>query len=193
MSLEKIQQVIIEEAQQEVEKIVKEAEGKVRQVREAAKKEAEENYQRNLKELKLAITNKEERYITESQVETGKAVLQLKNQLIDEVFEKVKHSLLRLNDKDYLEFINRYLVLNLTPDINTVIIDERDKKRITKLWLDNCTRNINSEIRINIVTSPDIEGGFILKGEKVEIECTLNQLIQDKKEELKPRVSKVLF
>lgn len=194
MSLEKIRKKILEEAKAEAGQIIREAEEKAGLAREEARRNAEARYKAEIENTKAALAFEEERVLTEYKANTSAEVLRLKNQLIDEVFDKAIERIVKLEDKKYLEIIARYLVENLTLGVGTLIIGQKDHGRITQDWVNTLLKKADKEdLRLKIVTSPDIQGGFILQGEKAEIDCSLRQIIIDKKEELKPEISRVLF
>lgn len=194
MSLEKIRQKIVEEAEEEAGRIIKDAEKRGRMAKEEAKRAAEERYKREIEDEKAALVLAEERACIKYKADMNAEVLRLKNQLIDEIFDKAVEKISKLENTKYLEVIARYFSENLISGVDTLVISQKDKERVTEKWVDTILEKIHKgDFQLKIVTSPDIQGGFILKGEKAEIDCSLEQIIADKKEELKPEISRVLF
>ena len=194
MSLEKIRQKIIEESEGEAGRIVKEAEEEIRTAKEDAKRAAEERYKREMEEEKAALALEEERVRIKYKADMNAEVLRLKNQLISEVFDKAVERISKMENAKYLEIIGQYLSKNLISGVDALIISQKDRGRITEKWVDSLLKKMHKDnFRLKIVTSGDIQGGFILKGEKAEIDCSLEQIIADKKEELKSEISRVLF
>ncbi|MCL6583290.1 MAG: V-type ATP synthase subunit E [bacterium] len=194
MSLEKIRQKILEEAEGEAGRIIKEAEERAAALRQEAEKIAKARFEEEIENEKKTLALEEERIISEYRATTSAEVLRLKNQLIDEVFDRAIERILKLEDKKYLEIIAHYLSKNLCPGVDTLIISQRDQQRISRQWIESMLKKMQkNDLKIKIVTSPEIEGGFILRGEKAEIDCSLRQIIADKKEELTPAISRVLF
>lgn len=194
MSLEKIRQKILEEAEGEAGRIIKEAEERAAALRQEAEKIAKARFEEEIENEKKTLALEEERIISEYRATTSAEVLRLKNQLIDEVFDRAIERILKLEDKKYLEIIAHYLSKNLCPGVDTLIISQRDQQKISRQWIETMLKKMQkNDLKIKIVTSPEIEGGFILRGEKAEIDCSLRQIIADKKEELTPAISRVLF
>jgi len=193
MSLEKIKERILQEAREEAARIISDADGKVRAAEQETRKAADAHYRSELESGKTALLREEERFVMSCKAETSAEALRLKNQLIDEVFQKAVQEILRLDDKRYLDFIERRIAGNLTQGMDSIVISRRDTKRITKEWLDTVLKKADKGGHLTIVASDGIQGGFILKGPKAEIDCSLAQLLSDKKEELKPDVSRALF
>jgi len=194
VSLEKIRQKIVEEAEEEAGRIIKDAEKRGRMAKEEAKRAAEERYKREIEDEKAALVLAEERACIKYKADMNAEVLRLKNQLIDEIFDKAVEKISKLENTKYLEVIARYFSENLISGVDTLVISQKDKERVTEKWVDTILEKIHKgDFQLKIVTSPDIQGGFILKGEKAEIDCSLEQIIADKKEELKPEISRVLF
>ena len=194
MSLEKIGQKIVEEAEEEAGRIIKDAEERARLLKEEAKRASEERYRREIEDEKAALALEEERVRIKYKADMNAGVLRLKNRLIDEVFDKAVERISKSENAKYLEMIAHYLSENLISGVDTLIISQKDKERITEKWVDTLLQKIHKgDFQLKILTSHDIQGGFILKGEKIEIDCSLGQIIADKKEELKPEISRVLF
>jgi len=194
VSLEKIRQKILEEAEGEAGRIIKEAEERAAALRQEAEKIAKARFEEEIENEKKTLALEEERIISEYRATTSAEVLRLKNQLIDEVFDRAIERILKLEDKKYLEIIAHYLSKNLCPGVDTLIISQRDQQKISRQWIETMLKKMQkNDLKIKIVTSPEIEGGFILRGEKAEIDCSLRQIIADKKEELTPAISRVLF
>lgn len=193
MSLEKIKTKILEEAKEDAAKIIKEAEGRLRSAKEEAQKAANERYTKEIENEKVALTFEEDRYLLESKANIQAEVLRLKNQCIDEIFHLALENIGRLNEKEYLGMIAGYLSLNLSPDIDTLVIGQNDARIITSEWVRGLLKDLQKGIELKILTSKEINKGFILKGDKVEINCSLEQILLDKKEDLKPQIYRVLF
>lgn len=193
MSLEKIKERILQEAREEAARIVRDAGEKVESAVRAARDAAEGRFKSASEAEKAALLNEEERFTMACKAETNAEVLRLKNQCIDEVFLNAIQEITRLDDRRYLDFIAKLITRNFTKGVDTIVISQRDRNRITKEWLDVLLKKSNREGRLTISTSQEIQGGVILKGPKAEIDCSLEQLLSDKKEELKPEVSKILF
>jgi V/A-type H+-transporting ATPase subunit E len=197
MSLEKIKKSILEEAKKEADHIFHESQRKKASVQAEAEENAQKEYQKRIEEEKDTLARDEERFRLECRALTSSEILRLKNRLLDEVFEKAAEEIARLDDRRYHDFIAKYLQAHLSNIFHTIVIGPQDRKRISNDWISKIARSAKQPVKhnshFNIIISHDISGGFILKGDKIEIDCSLKQLLDDKKEELKLRISQALF
>ena len=191
-----------------VEKITKEAEAKADEIRLEAKKDLEkfEKETANLEEkIQQNILDKETSRInhimkrTESEYsqKARKIIIETKERLIDEVFEKIEKSLQNFNQKsEYREYI--YNGLRAAKDlINTdkvkILINDDDEKIISDVATEIKKKH---EIEF-IIEKPglDIIGGFILTDieERVRINYSIEYLLKVRRETIRTKISEILF
>ena len=70
--------------------------------------------------------------------------MQVKQQLIDEVFKKAKENLQKISDEDYLRLISDMLIKSVVTGNEEVIISKRDRRRISSDFLAKLMRNLKN-------------------------------------------------
>lgn len=179
-----------------IKKIKKETEEKIKEIKERSKKEIEkieEEYKKEIEKKKkeildLAKENEEKRIEScriQLSMETKNLLLKKKNEILDEVYNKVLEKLSSLNENDYLK-----LILNLLKDCpeNGEIIPAKGKEKI----IQKAILESRKKIRLSHQSLP-IKGGFIFTSEDLEIDNSFENLIKIIREKTEIEVAKILF
>lgn len=193
----KIKETILEEANQEKEKIINEAKTQAKEIEARYKSQADQILGSILEKAKKAAEEKKRRIISMAELENRKALLKVKQEIIDEVFEKAKKKLKALPDEQYRNLIADMLMRSTVTGNEEVIISESDRQRITPEFIQEINKKLKDigkegNLRISDV-SRDMIGGFILKSKDVEINSTFDSLIKMEREELETEIAKILF
>lgn len=194
MSLEKIKESIIKDALAEANKIREDYENKSRQLLSDEEKKIDCFLKENLDKMIRAKEENKERMIFNLKSELNTKILEEKNLLLKSLFNSVGDHIAHLEEKAYLQFIEDGLRKSFTKDFNEIIFNERDKKRLNQNFINNLLKKekFDGELKISEQTA-EISGGFILKGEKVILDMSIENTISKLKEDLESEVSKILF
>ena len=141
--IEKIKERILEEAREEKEKIIADAEAQAQEILRQHEQKAKEILDDMLDKAGKAAEEKKRRIISMAQLENRKALLQAKQQIIDEVFEKAKVALQSMPDEKYQNLIANLLKTSVLTGNEEVIISERDKNRITADFIQKVNKTIS--------------------------------------------------
>ncbi|MDI3481487.1 MAG: V/A-type H+/Na+-transporting ATPase subunit [Tepidanaerobacteraceae bacterium] len=195
--IEKIKERIIEEAQQkqrdmldkartEADKILKDATSQVEEI----KRQYQQKAQRLAEEEKRKI-------LSMAELEERKRLLAAKQQIIDDVFEKARQELENMPDDEYLNFMQAMILKTATSGDEEIIVNEKDKNRVTPEFLSNINEQLKKKgkigkLRFSSETRPII-GGFILKSREMEINSSFDAIIKSQREDLETEISKRLF
>lgn len=193
----KIKETILEEANQEKEKIINEAKTQAKEIEARYKSQADQILGSILEKAKKAAEEKKRRIISMAELENRKALLKVKQEIIDEVFEKAKEKIKALPDEQYRNLIADMLMRSTVTGNEEVIISETDRQRITPEFIQEINKKLKDigkegNLRISDVFR-DMIGGFILKSKDVEINSTFDSLIKMEREELETEIAKILF
>lgn len=169
-----------------VEEIVKEGEKKIADLRKHLLHEAEGKIKEE-RTSKLAI----------AQLDFRKALLTEKRRLLDETFNAAFEDIRNLGDEDYRKLFKK-LTLQVAEESNgKIFISNKDRKRITPSLIKEINEDLHKmgkSATLELAQEEvDIDGGFILKMGRIEINCSLSSLFKMMKEELESEVSGILF
>jgi len=195
--ISKIKERILEEAQEEKEKIIANANAQAKDIVKQYEQKAKEIRDDILDKAGKTAEEKKRRILSMVQLENRKALLQAKQQIIDEVFEKAKASLQKMPDEKYQNLIANMLISSDLTGNEEIIISEHDKNRITPDFIKKINNTLigmgkQGNLRIS-KTSGHMIGGFILKSQDLEINSTFDSLINMEREELETEIAKILF
>ena len=144
-----------------------------------------------------AAEEKKRRILSMAQLENRKALLQAKQQIIDEVFEKAKAKLKKMPDDKYRGLIAEMLKKSVITGNEEVVISGNDKDRISPEFLaeiNKTLKDLGKQGNLKISKTPgQMIGGFILKSEDLEVNNTFDSLINMEREELETEIAKILF
>ncbi|MDE1889280.1 MAG: V-type ATP synthase subunit E [Planctomycetota bacterium] len=191
MSIERIKNYIIENAQKEAEQIIKAAEGQFRNKIECAKLFLEKQYKEMLhtEEERLMEDMKSTLIIVKSDYKMK--LLEMKNSVIDNILERAMSRIQSLSDGDYLTLIGRWLADIPDHLEGELFFNARDLQRITNVFIENIDKKRQTKIALS--TNPiGIRGGFIVKTANYEIDCTLDTIVKNLRMTLIPKLSDML-
>jgi V/A-type H+-transporting ATPase subunit E len=185
MSVEAIVKRIIEEAEKEASKIRIEAEEKAKVLLEESEDKARTLKKEIIEKGKEEGEAERRRKIIEANMEGKKEILFEKRAILKELFTQSLAQLKKMDEREYLGLI-KSLLAN-APQEGEIIISTQDKSLTKKFWQD-----LNRE-NLKISFSEEVQGGFILKGSEVIVDCSFETLLKVLEEDLEPKVAKILF
>ncbi len=194
MSLEKIKEYILKDAQEEANKIKEEYENKSHQLLIEEEKKINLFLKENLDKIVREKEENKERMIFNLKSELNTKILQEKNLLLKSLFDLVLQHIANLEEKVYFQFFEETLKKTYSKEFNEIVLNERDKKRIKQNFIDNILKKekIEGTLKISDQTA-EISGGFILRGKKIMLDMSIDNTIFKLKEELEADVAKILF
>ncbi|HEA47160.1 MAG TPA: hypothetical protein ENH97_01975 [bacterium] len=188
MPLEKIIERIGEEFSLEIDKIKKETQDRVSEILKEAKEKAASIKDEILKKASLEGQRRRDRILTTANLEARRIVLEEKERLMEEAYKKALTKLESRGKKSYQDIIKKMLFRVAKSGSGEIIISKEDRKRITPSFIGS----INKDLKIS-KEERGISGGFILKRKKIEINNSFESLLRSKREELEPRLVRILF
>ena len=186
MALEDILSKIKEEADREIEQIL----SKAREERDKRLKEAEREINREkeqkIKRAKRDLENRKKAEIAKIRQEARKEVMQLKEKMIKECFDRALEKLKNLNGKDYeriVESLMRSIIKEIGKDCIIIPSRDEDAKMAKKLGLKVENRKIRSA------------GGFIARSKdgRITIDNRFESILKRKEREIRAKVGSILF
>lgn len=196
MALEDILRRIKEDACREAARIRKDAEEEAEKVLGEAKKETGSIREKILGDARASIQDEKKRILTMANLEARKKVLEKKQDLLEEAFQKALNHLGHLADEEYRETVKKML-LKATESGKEEVIVSPGEKRITPALLNEVNEELRSQGRPGeLKISPerkDFQGGFILKAGRKEVNNTFDSLFKERREELETEVAGILF
>jgi V/A-type H+-transporting ATPase subunit E len=197
MTIKDISEKIISDARIQADKIITQAEDNANNIIKKGKKETD-----NIKNIILYKYNQEaslrkSKILTEANLEAKKIILSEKQKIIEDVFNKASESILKLDDKDYLNIIKKMILDNIETGDETIFIDHSDQKKISESFIEDINKELKSkgekgELKLSTSYLP-IKGGVVIGSGKIRKNISLEFLLKKIREELEIQISKDLF
>ncbi|HDK25682.1 MAG TPA: hypothetical protein ENG48_01160 [Candidatus Atribacteria bacterium] len=197
MSIKDIKEKIISDAKNKANKIIEDANNKAKEIREKAKKESEDIKLKILNRINQEILLKKGKIITEANLAARKTILSTKQDIVEKTFNKALDKIIKLDDKQYLNFIKKIILNNIEKGDETIFISSLDKDRVTK----NFIKEINDELQTNgkqgklklSSTYLDIKGGVVISSDNIRKNSSLEIMFKNVREELGIKITQYLF
>lgn len=189
-------------------KIIKDAEVKKIEILNEASIKADEIVKKKIEEAnkkassileKAEIESKtiKERIISKTDLEVRNKKLLAKQQVIEKVFEEAKKRLKSMNSNEFDKFVkNSIMSLNIDGD-EEIIINVSDREKLPDKFLVELNKLLIAngklgKLKFNVKTH-EIDGGFIISKNGIEINNSFEELVNSLKYELEYEVGKILF
>lgn len=194
--IERICERILEDARAEATRITEEAQERARSLKDKKIEQTEKNNERLYKESMDKAQERKRRMLAVAELEMRKEILSVKQQMIDEAMEKVKHAIMIIPRDEYRRIVSNML-LESAQGTEEVFFSVADEGRLDQSLIDEVNgklldRGKQGELRL----SPErgsFDGGFILKSGGMEINNTFGAIIRMSRDHVESKVAEILF
>jgi V/A-type H+-transporting ATPase subunit E len=192
MSIENIIGKILAEAENESQRVLEEAGEKSRDILEKAEAQAEKIRKDSEVQAKEDASLLKSRRTSVAELEVRKMRLGAKQALISRCFDAALDQLANMEEAEYLEFLTS-AILATGADGGELLLNARDRKAIGE----KLVKKINGTGKAGTLTlaedTIDAKGGFVLRKGSVEMNSTLETMVNGIRESATPDVVKALF
>lgn len=192
-NLDNLTSKIIEDARKKSEDILNEAKLKETEIINKKKNEAEKLSENILEKAKIEGKSLFDRGISKAELQVRNEKLIAKQTVINRAFDEAINKLNDMKKDEFLAYVKnqiKSLPLNGEQDL---IVNAKDKEKITEEFINE----LNSEIKNATISlsneDRDINGGFILSKNGIEINCSFEDVINSLRYELENEVANTLF
>jgi len=194
--LDKILKVIEDEAQAKADEIINEAKKTADDILAAAKQEGEQQAALITQRLSNEINSIISRAESAANLLERKAILEAKQQIINEIISKARASLSKLSDDEYMEIVLKLVKRYAHNTRGEIVFSAVDKKRLPADFADRIKAALSDKAGAELVLSEknaDINGGFLLVYGDIEENCSFDALFEAVKDDLQDKVNSFLF
>lgn len=192
MSIEKITSKILGEAEEDRRVVLAEAQEKVDSILAQAKAEAE-SYLASEEAVGLDIKEKTiSRRKSVADIDSRKLILQKKQELIDECFQKAVEQLAAMEEDAYVEFLVS-LGKATGETEGQLIFNNKDKEVVGEKVCQKLNEAKEGAKFVLADETRNIKGGFIMQVGKVYINNTVEALVAENKDAMNSEVAAMLF
>ena len=187
MSLERIKDTIISDARKEVESIIENAKERLREMIVREKIKLEELLEEKYAKVSKKLEEDKNRELTSQRTNYKMKILDIKNNMIEDVFEKASDKFVS-NNEEYKRIMERWFQGINGP--GCIHVNSRDFVHINQGIIGKNLKKNKLEVDREVI---DIKGGFILKTAKYEVDHTLDSILGNLRIELTPIIARELF
>lgn len=189
--IEKITRLIESDAQAEIDQILsaakEEAAGIAARYRQQAENEAAGLAAKNEK----AASQREERLVSVAQMEARKVTLAAKQDMVEQAYIRALEKLRALPEDRYVALLADLLTQASSTGREEVVFSQKDREQAGKAAVEKVNA-AGKALVLSEETRP-MKGGFILKDQNVEVNCSFDTLVRLQKAETAGAVVKKLF
>lgn len=195
--IEKITARITAEAEAECQAIRAEGDKKCAEIRAENDKKAQEEYWRLVREGVKDTEQRVQRMARTAALEAKKSVLSMKQEAVSRAFGEAQKLIAALPEADYVAFLAREAAAAAITGEEEVIFSEADRARVGAKTVKRANELLSASGKLGTLTLSDatrpMSGGLILKQGDIEVNCTVDTLLDLSRGELAARVAEVLF
>ncbi len=121
-------------------------------------------------------------------------LLKAKIEMVNVVTDKALAEIKSLDDKDYFDILLKLAVGNARAGKGVMYLSDRDLKRLPDDFIGAVLSRLEPGCELILsAKSADIDGGFILVYGDIDVNCTFDALIEDRRDTLKERICAIIF
>ncbi len=127
-----------------------------------------------------------------NEMEGKKAALAMKQKQVGEAFDRAMKAIPELPEGEYEDFLVRLAADSIASGDEEVIFNQRDRERLGERTVAAINAAKGTRLTLS-AQSRDFAGGLILKRGNIEVNATLELLMELARRELAPEVARILF
>lgn len=193
----KIKDRIIEDARKRAGKIIEDARLEAQSIIKDAEKQAFQRVAIMTEKAKEEAALYKQRFRAAGEMEDKRNILKMRQDTIDEAFSAALSRIAELPDDKYGLFMEDVLFKAAKDGEGELIINKKDKQRLGQQFVDNINAKFKAMGKKAMLklAGEDLSscGGFILRYGEMEINCTLEVLLNMARPNLEAEVAAILF
>lgn len=195
--IDRITDRIEADAREQAKAIIAEAEAKCAEIRKENEKKAQERYLELIRNGTKDCESGLERRKSAAEMDAKKSVLALKQDCVAEAFDMAKRRLADMPEDSYVGFLASLAASAAADGSGEIILSARDRERCGKAVLERANAALAAKGLTPALTlaadSREISGGLILRQGGVEVNCSIEALVEALKGPMTADVARTLF
>lgn len=192
MSIDKIREKILSDAEKQAEDLTFNAKTEAEKILKEAEVDAEKIKTKMEKLTASSVANIKNRKISVANLEIRKMYLEVKQEAVNIAVRIAITEIAKMSKEEYLDFITK-VVVEAGVSEGELRLNKKDKEAIGEALV----KRVNQEmVDGKIVLSDETikeQGGFILKRGKMEVNSTIETMVNAIKSDITPEVVATLF
>ena len=172
------------------------AEAKVNQIKADYDQKVKSVYETKIADGKKDIDSKVDNAARLGNMEAKKSVLATKQEMVSKAFDRAQEMIVDLPAEEYEAFLTKLVVESANTGKEEVVFNERDKKHAKKV-VDAANKQLSANGMEGGLTvadrTADIAGGVLLSEGGIEVNSSLELLMDVCRSEMSSQVAEVMF
>ena len=195
--LNKITDRIAAEAKAEADSVMDAAEEKCREIKAEGDRKAQEEYWRLVKEGAAECEIQVQRLGGAAAMEAKKSILAMKQEAVNKILDESKKRICSMQEREYTAFLAKLASEASLTGTEEIILNKTDRSAVGKELVRSANdllkkRGIQGSLTLSSLTG-DFMGGFMLKLGDIEVNCTVETLVEMSREKLASQIAEILF
>ena len=195
--IDRITDRIEADAREQAKAIIAEAEAKCAEIRKENEKKAQERYLQLIRNGTKDCESGLERRKSAAEMDAKKSVLALKQDYVAEAFDMAKRRLADMPEDSYVGFLASLAASAAADGSGEIVLSARDRERCGKAVLERANAALAAKGLTPALTlaadSRERSGGLILRQGGVEVNCSIEALVEALKGPMTADVARTLF
>ena len=195
--IDRITDRIEADAREQAKAIIAEAEAECAEIRKENEKKAQERYLELIRNGTKDCESGLERRKSAAEMDAKKSVLALKQDCVAEAFDMAKRRLADMPEDSYVGFLASLAASAAADGSGEIVLSARDRERCGKAVLERANAALAAKGLTPALTlaadSREISGGLILRQGGVEVNCSIEALVEALKGPMTADVARTLF
>ena len=190
---EKIIAHIQADAQAQADAILAQAEQQCASVREEYEKKAADLYGEKIRAGVKECQDKLDSQQRIAQMEAKKAVLSVKQDMVARSFSMARRQVGKLPEEQYVQFLARLAAKAASTGEEQIVLSEEDRARVGGQVVQAANALLGNGRMSLAEDAGSFDGGLILRRGNVEVNCTLDLLVELCRGEMSAEIADILF
>lgn len=195
--IEKILDKLQSESQAEVDAILEKARAEAEAITARYARQAEQEKAAAEEKGKKAASERQDRLIRAAEMESKKTILAAKQSVLDKAFALAKENLLSMPEEDYVKLLASMAATSAGSGSESIVLNAKDRASLGEKITAEANRlrtQAGRTARLSLSSeTAEIEGGFLLRDQTSEVNCSFETLLRLGREELAGQAASLLF
>lgn len=195
--IEKITARLAADTQAEINALNEQTDAICAQIRAEYEAKALDAYTKRKNRGEAEAAAKAERFTATADMETRKSILAFKQEMVSSAFEKAVEAIINMPRADYVEFLASQAASAAVYGSEELVLCERDRKNVGADVEKRANalvreRGLSGGLTLSAETA-DIRGGLLIRHGNIEVNCSVETLMELYRSSLATQVANILF
>lgn len=195
--IEKITAKLKAEAQAEIDALNAETAAKCDEIKKEYDKKAQDEYWKRIQAGTKNCEDRVQRLGSAADMEARKSILAFKQEMVSKAFDRAVETISQMPREEYVAFLAGQTARAASNGTEELIFNAKDKKEVGADTVKAANALLKEKGIAGCLTvseeTRDIPGGLIVKQGDIEVNCSVDILVQLYRNELASQVAEILF